>query len=89
MTHSTDIDTATIAMTLRQRDLRNQSIELGLQRRAQNSAANERRWERKRVTQEAMRAAIATEVEKRKKEETRALLDQFGSSGGRGGSRGW
>jgi hypothetical protein len=76
-------------MTLRQRELRNHSIELDLQRRAQNTAADERRWERKRQAEAADRELQAKAIEKRKAEENRRLIEQFGSSGGRGGSRGW
>jgi hypothetical protein len=37
----------------------------------------------------ADRELQAKAIEKRKADETRRLIEQFGSSGGRGGSRGW
>jgi hypothetical protein len=89
VTQSTDIDTATIAMSLRQRELRNQNMMLDLQRRAQNAAADGRRRERKHQAEAADHELQAKAIEKRKAEENRRLIEQFGSSGGRGGSRGW
>lgn len=46
MTLGTDIDEQTIGMALQQQTLRNQRAQTDIQRRAQNAAADQRRWDR-------------------------------------------